>query len=91
MVSLEWQPKEIGISEHPADGVSPGSEHLNKKIAVEMFDGITREVVEEIGVPAHYLVKSTHILTFLNPFPCQNNPIKKYYYGIGLKIPCLRG
>uniref|UniRef100_A0A1D1XH06 Nudix hydrolase 9 n=1 Tax=Anthurium amnicola TaxID=1678845 RepID=A0A1D1XH06_9ARAE len=46
------EPKEIGISGHPTDEILTDSEVLNEKVAEEMFDGISREVVEEIGVPA---------------------------------------
>ncbi|CAA6656848.1 unnamed protein product [Spirodela intermedia] len=37
------EPKEIGISGHPTDAVSAGSEHLNKKVATDpLFIGISR-------------------------------------------------
>ncbi|CAN1230721.1 Nudix hydrolase 9, partial [Linum grandiflorum] len=38
------------------------NEDLNKKVSEEMFDSISREVVEEIGVPATSLVSSSIIL-----------------------------
>ena len=52
------QPLEVGISAHQAEN----SEVINGKVSQEMFDGIIREVVEEIGVPAHSLVE---LLKFL--------------------------
>lgn len=51
------QPQEIGISSHQVMSNSTESAHLNEKISQEMFEGIIREVVEEIGVPAESLVK----------------------------------
>eukprot|EP00252_Welwitschia_mirabilis_P015501 TRINITY_DN3408_c0_g1_i1.p1 TRINITY_DN3408_c0_g1~~TRINITY_DN3408_c0_g1_i1.p1 ORF type:complete len:300 (-),score=64.89 TRINITY_DN3408_c0_g1_i1:432-1331(-) len=45
------EPKELGISSHAYGGEETDVESLNSRISEEMFDGILREVVEEIGVP----------------------------------------
>ncbi|CAL9120721.1 unnamed protein product [Musa acuminata var. zebrina] len=49
------EPQEIGISAHLTDKGQTESELLNHKVSMEMFDGIIREVVEEIGLPANSL------------------------------------
>ncbi|CAL9099435.1 unnamed protein product [Musa textilis] len=49
------EPQEIGISAHLTDKGQTESELLNQKASMEMFDGIIREVVEEIGLPANSL------------------------------------
>ncbi|XP_078447057.1 nudix hydrolase homolog 9 isoform X2 [Wolffia australiana] len=49
------EPKEVGISGHPTKGISECCNNLKEKVAAEMFDGIIREVVEEIGVPLRHL------------------------------------
>eukprot|EP00249_Psilotum_nudum_P008186 c21103_g1_i2 orf=315-1226(-) len=49
------EPREIGISGHINVGSAMEMDQLNAKITKEMFDGITREVVEETGVPNYYL------------------------------------
>lgn len=49
------EPQEIEISSHPVKSNSTESVQLNEKISQEMFEGIIREVVEEIGVPAESL------------------------------------
>lgn len=51
------QPQEIGISSHRLSTNPTEAELLNKKVSEEMFEGIIREVVEEIGVHAEFLVK----------------------------------
>ncbi|KAM0953619.1 putative NUDIX hydrolase domain-containing protein [Dioscorea sansibarensis] len=51
------EPLEVGISVHQAEN----SEVINGKVSQEMFDGIIREVVEEIGVPAHSLTEPVFI------------------------------
>ncbi|KAJ0979418.1 hypothetical protein J5N97_014892 [Dioscorea zingiberensis] len=51
------EPLEVGISAHQAEK----SEIINEKVSQEMFDGIIREVVEEIGVPAHSLTEPVFI------------------------------
>ena len=53
MSPVDFQPNEIGI----VDRDFTYSDHLNKKVSMEMFDGVMREVVEETGVPTQYLVK----------------------------------
>ncbi|WOL01948.1 nudix hydrolase 9 isoform X1 [Canna indica] len=55
------EPQEIGVSAHCTDKGSMESELLNQKITMEMFDGIVREVVEEIGVPAKSLTSPLFI------------------------------
>ncbi|KAL4189140.1 hypothetical protein AMTRI_Chr08g163980 [Amborella trichopoda] len=55
------EPQEIGISCHIRDEDTRNSSCLNDKVSEEMFDGITREVVEEIGVPAGSLTYPTFI------------------------------
>lgn len=47
------EPQDAGITSHPCG--STDSEFINQKVSQEMFDSITREVVEEIGVPAESL------------------------------------
>lgn len=49
------EPEEIGISTHQTKKNSTDHEALIDKISQEMFNGIIREVVEEIGVPAESL------------------------------------
>lgn len=49
------EPQEIGISAHPSNNDASESELLNGIVSKEMFDGIIREVVEEIGIPAESL------------------------------------
>lgn len=46
------EPQEIGILAHGCDQGLTDSEDINRKTSKEMFDSITREVVEEIGVSA---------------------------------------
>lgn len=46
------EPEELGISGHAYDDDKTFRDNLNSLISKEMFDGIIREVVEEIGVPA---------------------------------------
>ncbi|KAJ3676655.1 hypothetical protein LUZ60_004067 [Juncus effusus] len=46
------EPQEIGISSHKSER---DLSDLNEKVSKEMFDGMIREVVEEIGVPANSL------------------------------------
>lgn len=58
LLSHDWQPNEVGISAHSTHEASADPVLLNQKVAEEMFDGIIREVVEEIGVPAPSLVSS---------------------------------
>ncbi|XP_072958803.1 nudix hydrolase 9 [Typha angustifolia] len=55
------EPQEIGISAHETDKGSTNSALLNEKVSQEMFDGIIREVVEEIGVPADSLTEPIFI------------------------------
>ncbi|XP_058109857.1 nudix hydrolase 9 isoform X2 [Magnolia sinica] len=55
------EPEEVGISDHQVDKDATESGHLNKKISQEMFDGIIREVVEEIGVPQPTLTEPVFI------------------------------
>lgn len=43
----------VGIDSHQLEKDGEG---LNKKVTQEMFDSITREVVEETGIPASSLV-----------------------------------
>ncbi|XP_010253363.1 PREDICTED: nudix hydrolase 9 [Nelumbo nucifera] len=45
------EPEEIGIASHQYDKDLTDSGHINRKVSQEMFDGIIREVIEEIGVP----------------------------------------
>ncbi|KAH9701059.1 Nudix hydrolase 9 [Citrus sinensis] len=47
------EPQDAGITSHPCG--STDSEFINHKVSQEMFDSITREVVEEIGVPSESL------------------------------------
>jgi hypothetical protein len=56
----EWfvQPEQIGIKgHHLLSSSGPEKRMLERKVAQEMFEGITREVVEETGIPASFLVK----------------------------------
>ncbi|KAL1827598.1 hypothetical protein ACET3Z_006014 [Daucus carota] len=46
------EPGEVGITAHQSN---QDTELINKMISQEMFDSISREVVEEIGVPAESL------------------------------------
>ncbi|XP_038988995.1 nudix hydrolase 9 isoform X2 [Phoenix dactylifera] len=55
------EPEELGISDHQNDKGLTESEDLNRKVSQEMFDGIVREVVEEIGVPAESLTDPVFI------------------------------
>lgn len=55
------EPEEIGLSVHPTNNADSESELLNGTVSTEMFDGIIREVVEEIGVPAHSLTDPVFI------------------------------
>jgi len=50
------QPEEIGIKGHLQSNSWSEKKKLETKIAKEMFEGITREVVEETGIPATFLV-----------------------------------
>lgn len=50
------QPEEVGIGGHVCNDSQSDKNELNSKISLEMFEGITREVVEETGVPDIYLV-----------------------------------
>ncbi|XP_015874252.3 nudix hydrolase 9 [Ziziphus jujuba] len=52
------EPQEVGISFHQHE---IDSEAINKKVSLEMFDSIIREVVEEIGVPAASLCEPVFI------------------------------
>ncbi|KAG0487782.1 hypothetical protein HPP92_006593 [Vanilla planifolia] len=45
------EPEEIGISSHQTNKNSTEYASLTEKISQEMFEGIVREVVEEIGIP----------------------------------------
>ncbi|KAL0923247.1 hypothetical protein M5K25_007296 [Dendrobium thyrsiflorum] len=49
------EPEEVGVLFHQMNKISKEHEALNEKISQEMFEGIVREVVEEIGVPAESL------------------------------------
>nr|CAD1839785.1 unnamed protein product [Ananas comosus var. bracteatus] len=55
------EPQEIGISEHETDKNLMDSRLLNEKVSQEMFDGIIREVIEEIGVPGESLTEPVFI------------------------------
>ncbi|KAJ4804563.1 Nudix hydrolase 9 [Rhynchospora pubera] len=55
------EPQVIGISSHLTNTDSSGSAALNEVVSKEMFDGIIREVVEEIGVPADSLTETIFI------------------------------
>ncbi|KAF3337936.1 nudix hydrolase 9 isoform X1 [Carex littledalei] len=55
------EPQEIGISSHLTNTDSSGQAALNDAVSKEMFDGIVREVVEEIGVPADSLTEPEFI------------------------------
>lgn len=46
------EPREVGIESHQYDKNLDIVERTHKIVSQEMFDSITREVVEEIGVPA---------------------------------------
>lgn len=52
------QPEEIGIKGHLLSNPFSEKRTLERKVAQEMFEGITREVVEETGIPASFLVKT---------------------------------
>lgn len=52
------QPEEIGIKGHLHSNSDSEKKSLETKIAKEMFKGITREVVEETGIPASFLVNT---------------------------------
>ncbi|KAK1264836.1 Nudix hydrolase 9 [Acorus gramineus] len=54
------EPQEIGISSHKC-GKDLSSKHINEMVSEEMFDGIIREIVEEIGVPASSLTEPIFI------------------------------
>jgi 8-oxo-dGTP pyrophosphatase MutT (NUDIX family) len=49
------EPEEIGIKGHLQGNSEAEKKALETKIAQEMFEGITREVVEETGIPASFL------------------------------------
>lgn len=56
----EWgfeQPDELGIKGHFHLNLETELEVLKARLAQEMFKGITREVVEETGIPADSLVR----------------------------------
>ena len=55
----EWfsQPEEIGIKGHLFNSDAEKLA-LERKVAKEMFEGIIREVFEETGIPASFLVKT---------------------------------
>lgn len=56
----EWgleQPDELGIKGHFHLNSKTEMESLKARLAQEMFKGITREVVEETGIPAPSLVR----------------------------------
>nr|XP_019710191.1 nudix hydrolase 9 isoform X6 [Elaeis guineensis] len=55
------EPEELGISDHQNDKGLTQAADLNRKVSQEMFDGIIREVVEEIGVPAESLTDPVFI------------------------------
>ncbi|KAL7115618.1 hypothetical protein ACP275_04G193500 [Erythranthe tilingii] len=48
------EPQEVGVISHQIDGELT-REMVNRMVSQEMFDSITREVVEEIGVPVSTL------------------------------------
>lgn len=52
----------VGIDSHQLEN---DGEVLNKKVSQEMFDSITREVVEETGIPASSLVSQKCFFLFL--------------------------
>lgn len=49
------EPVEIGIKGHVDSNSDTEKRALEAKVAREMFEGITREVVEETGIPASFL------------------------------------
>ncbi|XP_020691298.1 nudix hydrolase 9 isoform X2 [Dendrobium catenatum] len=49
------EPEEVGVLFHQMNKNSTEHEALNDRVSQEMFEGIVREVVEEIGVPAESL------------------------------------
>lgn len=50
------EPEPIGIKgHHLLSSSGPEKRTLERKVAQEMFEGITREVVEETGIPASFL------------------------------------
>ncbi|KAG0583054.1 hypothetical protein M758_3G107600 [Ceratodon purpureus] len=49
------EPEEIGIKDHLLSSSDVEKRTLERKVAEEMFEGITREVVEETGIPASFL------------------------------------
>ncbi|KAL6011200.1 Nudix hydrolase 9 [Asimina triloba] len=55
------EPEEIGISSHLVNGDMKDAGSLNNVVSQEMFDGIIREVVEEIGVPEQTLTQPIFI------------------------------
>ncbi|URE44397.1 NUDIX domain [Musa troglodytarum] len=68
------EPQEIGISAHLTDKGQTESELLNQKASMEMFDGIIREVVEEIGLPANSLVSlGSYIISGLTGWTYPNS------------------
>ncbi|MQM12343.1 hypothetical protein Taro_045265, partial [Colocasia esculenta] len=73
------EPKEVGISAHTTDEPLTDLVLLNQKVAEEMFDGIIREVVEEIGVPVSSL--AVLMLTSLQA-NVQTHPV---FIGISLR------
>ncbi len=46
----------MGIEGHIGANVEFDKNEINQRIALEMFEGLIREVVEETGVPATCLV-----------------------------------
>ncbi|KDO72998.1 hypothetical protein CISIN_1g0223461mg, partial [Citrus sinensis] len=56
------EPQDAGITSHPCG--STDSEFINHKVSQEMFDSITREVVEEIGVPSESLVSYSLLIRY---------------------------
>ncbi|KAJ8636953.1 hypothetical protein MRB53_011220 [Persea americana] len=55
------EPEEIGLSAHHHKEDLTDSGNINNKVSQEMFDGIIREVVEEIGVPSPSLTDPVFI------------------------------
>lgn len=53
----------IGIDSHQLE---KDGEVLNKKVTQQMFDSITREVVEETGIPASSLVSQKDLFLFVS-------------------------
>ncbi|KAH8933960.1 hypothetical protein BDL97_18G059000 [Sphagnum fallax] len=55
------EPQEVGIEGHIGDNVEFDKNEINQRIALEMFEGLIREVVEETGVPATCLCEPLFI------------------------------